>query len=75
MLAMDQTPWEPKLGHAIRRQRIKRRLTQQAAADLYGCSLRWWQVLEQGRNVSVDVLLKIAKLLKVKPWQLLKWGK
>jgi transcriptional regulator with XRE-family HTH domain len=72
---MSQTPWEPKLGQAIKQGRKNRQLTQQEAADLYGCSLRWWQTLEQGQNVSVDVLLKIAKLLKIEAWQLLKWPK
>ena len=61
-----------KLGKNIRGFRGKKGLTQQRAANIYGCSLRWWQVLEQGTNVSVIILTKIAKVLGIQNWELLK---
>jgi transcriptional regulator with XRE-family HTH domain len=65
-------PWARALGRAIRLGRLRRRLTQQEAADRYGCSLRWWQSLERGRNVSVLVLHRIGRVLDVPAWKLLK---
>ncbi len=65
--------WKKLLGGSIRKHRIKKGLTQQTAANFYGCSLRRWQQLEMGTNISVKTLLLIAKVLLVKPWLLLRW--
>jgi len=64
--------WETKLGDTIRERREKLGLTLQEAADRYGCGLRWWQALETGRNTSIDVLMKVARVLKTDAWRLLK---
>lgn len=52
--------WESKLGQQIKAARKECGLTQQKAAWM-GRSLRWWQLLEQGRNVSLDVLFRSRK--------------
>jgi transcriptional regulator with XRE-family HTH domain len=70
---MKQDLWKRLLGGTIKKYRIKNGLTQSQAAKRYGCSLRWWQHLEAGRNVSVTTLILIGKILLVKPWLLLKW--
>ena len=70
---MPQDTWMKLLGASIRKQRIKSGLTQRQAAITYGCSLRWWQQLETGRNISIRTLILIGKILLVKPWMLLKW--
>jgi transcriptional regulator with XRE-family HTH domain len=70
---MDQRVREKNLGEKITLFRLKKGLTQQKAADLYGCSLRWWQAIERGRNVSLFVLAKVAKVLTVEVWTLLKF--
>jgi len=69
---MSREPWEKRLGEAIRTHRKKRGLTLQQAADQYGCNLRWWQALEAGRNTSIDVLMRVSKVVKVDVWKLLK---
>jgi transcriptional regulator with XRE-family HTH domain len=68
---MDQGLREKNLGLRITHLRIKRGMTQQRAADLYGCSLRWWQAVERGRNISLFVMAKVAKVLSVEVWRLL----
>lgn len=60
-------------GKSIRKYRTKNHMSQQQAADAYGCSLRWWQQLEAGSNISIKTLIVIAKILLVKPWLLLRW--
>ncbi len=70
---MAKKSWKTLLGSSIRKQRLKKGFSQREAAGLYGCSLRWWQELETGRNISVKTLLLIAKVLFIKPWLLLKW--
>jgi len=68
---MSLKSWEKQLGGAIRHHRLRKGLTQEKASEIYGCSLRWWQTLEQGRNVSVKVLLKIGGMLGVDPASLI----
>jgi len=63
---------EWKFGKKICQYRKKKALSQQEAADLYGCSLRWWQEVERGRNISLLVLFKVAEILGVEAWMLLK---
>ena len=67
---MPREDWE-RLGKSIRTARKAKGLTLQEAADRYGASLRWWQRLERGRNVSLDGLLRIAKALGVSASKLL----
>ena len=70
---MVKKSWEQLLGASIRKYRIKKNFTQKQAADHYGCTLRWWQHLEAGRNISIKTLILIAKTLLVKPWLILRW--
>jgi len=64
--------WERKVGQNVRKFRTQKRLTLQVAADKFGCGLRAWQKFETGTNVELYTLVKIAKTLDVKPYQLLK---
>jgi transcriptional regulator with XRE-family HTH domain len=61
-----------KLGKAIRYFREKKGLTQQQAADSYGCTLRWWQTMEYGTNISLNIMTKVSKVLSIPRWKLLK---
>jgi hypothetical protein len=70
---MKREPWQKMLGGTIRKHRIKLGYTQTEASLHYGCSLRWWQHLETGKNISVRTLFLVAKVLLVKPWLLLRW--
>jgi len=63
---------ELALGRKIRSCRLKRKWTQQSAANSYGCSLRWWQSLEQGKSLSVKTLRRIGNTLDMEAWQLMK---
>ncbi len=65
-------PIENNLGRKIRSSRMKRKMTQQSAADSYGCSLRWWQSFEQGKSVSVRTLHRIGRALDMEAWELMK---
>jgi len=67
-----QTQWERKVGQNIRKFRIKKGLTLQKTADQFGCGLRAWQKLETGTNFELYTIVKIAKILEVQPYQLLK---
>ena len=69
---MPQRKMEKNLGLKILHFRQRQGMTQQQAAELYGCSLRWWQKVEQGRNISVFVLSKVGTVLSVESWKLLK---
>jgi transcriptional regulator with XRE-family HTH domain len=70
---VTKDPWKKLLGASIRKHRMKSGYTQVQAARYYGCSLRWWQQLETGTNISVRTLFQVAKVLLVKPWLLLRW--
>lgn len=64
--------WEVDLGRMIKKCREKRGLTQLEAATEYGCQVRYWQEIERGLNLSVAALRKVAKVLHVPAWKLLK---
>lgn len=64
-------PFKRQMGRTIRDYRLRSGLTQQKAADKYGCTLRYWQFLEQGQNISIKAILKLAKVFDVKPSKLL----
>ena len=63
---------EIALGKRIQELRKQKKWSQQAAADKYGCIMRRWQQFEEGTNVTLGVLYRLAKTLSVEPWQLLK---
>ncbi|HIH39162.1 TPA: helix-turn-helix transcriptional regulator [Candidatus Woesearchaeota archaeon] len=63
--------FQHQVGQVIREYRLRNDFTQQEAADRYGCTLRYWQFLEQGQNISLKAILKLAKVLDVKPSKLL----
>jgi transcriptional regulator with XRE-family HTH domain len=60
------------LGKKVQRQRKKIGLSQEAVADKVGISRAYMGYIEQGRNIpSLEVLEKVAKVLKVKLNELL----
>ena len=63
--------FQHQVGQTIREYRVRNDLTQQEAADRYGCGLRYWQFLEQGQNISLKALQRLAKILDIKPSKLL----
>jgi len=69
---MAREGWPKTLGRNIREYRKKAGLTQQETADRYGCALRRWQGLEQGRAVTLRVLIKVAEVLGVSASRLMK---
>jgi transcriptional regulator with XRE-family HTH domain len=55
-------------GKAVRRLRKKRRLSQEALADLASLHATFIGRIERGvQNVSLKTVQKLAKALKVKP--------
>jgi transcriptional regulator with XRE-family HTH domain len=69
---MRKNIYESAVGKKIHFYRKKKVFSQQDAADSYGCSLRWWQEVERGRNLTLFVLFKVAEVLGVEAWLLLK---
>ena len=65
------SPLVKKLASRIRELRRAKEMTVEEAARKYGCSRRWWVSLEQGQNVSVDTLARIAKVLGAKAGDLI----
>lgn len=60
------------LRKKIRKYRQEAGLTQEELADKAGISRAYMGYIEQGRNVpSLEVLEKIARMLKVKPSELI----
>jgi len=60
------------LQKKIRKYRKEARLTQEELADKVGISRTYMGYIEQGRSVpSLEVLEKIARVLKVKPSELI----
>lgn len=71
---MFRKAWKGNVGLNIRRLRLARKITQESAAEAFPCSLRHWQRLEGGtQNPSLIVMVRIARLLRVKPERLLQW--
>ena len=68
---MGREVWKKQLGRNIGLYRKKRGLTQEQAAELYDCSLRAWQRWERGVNMEIVSLIKIARIVAVKPSKLL----
>jgi transcriptional regulator with XRE-family HTH domain len=55
------------LGRRIAELRSARGLTQEQFAERYGTSVRYFQEIEAGReNLTLDSLVRIARLLKVR---------
>ncbi|MGN0452803.1 MAG: helix-turn-helix domain-containing protein [Ruminococcus sp.] len=55
----------PNLGIKIREERIKRGITQQQLAEMVDISTNFMSLIENGRNMSVETLIKIADALSV----------
>lgn len=53
------------LGAKIKSERQRRGLTQEQLAEKVDISLNFMSLIENGRNMSVDTLIKIAKSLGV----------
>lgn len=65
-----------QLGGNVQRLRRKKRLTQQALAELAGLDLSYTQRVERGQvNVTLGTLVTFADALGVPPAALLKLGK
>ena len=61
------------LGKNIRYYRYQNRLTQEKVAERCELSPRYVSDIENGKgNISIDTLNKIAGILKVKPYLLIK---
>jgi transcriptional regulator with XRE-family HTH domain len=58
----------------IRRVRLTRGWSQEATAERAGLGPRHFQDIESGRRpgIRLETIAKIAKVLKVEPWELLK---
>ena len=67
----NPSPLVRNLALRIRELRRDKEMTVEEASQRYGCSRRWWVSLEQGQNVSVDTLSRIAKVLGTSPLGLL----
>lgn len=61
-----------RIADNIKRLRLERKLTQEAAAELSGSlSLRHWQYMESGEvNCTIKSLTKVARALKIDPQEL-----
>ncbi len=53
------------LGAKIKRERQSRGITQEALAEKVDISLNFMSLIENGRNMSVETLVKIAQALGV----------
>lgn len=53
------------LGNKIKNERQKRGITQQQLAEQADISTNFMSLIENGRNMSVDVLIKIANVFGV----------
>ncbi len=53
------------LGNRIRQERQKRGITQEQLAEMVDISTNFMSLIENGRNMSVETLVKIAKALGV----------
>ena len=61
-----------KLGASIRKLRAKRRYSQEQLAGLAGMNAKYLSEVERGeRNLSVELLVALAKVLEVSPAELL----
>lgn len=55
----------PNLGKKIKQERLKRGITQQQLAEKVDISTNFMSLIENGRNMSVDTLIKIADVFSV----------
>jgi len=61
------------LGHAIKRLRLQRKMTQQELADASGLDIRYIGSIERGqRNPTFGVLQGITSVFGMKTWELLR---
>jgi transcriptional regulator with XRE-family HTH domain len=72
MRSVKKDPWNCKFGAKLEALRRAKGLTREDMAEKIEVSSIYYSYIEQGRRgVSVPGLLKIAKVLGVKPSQLL----
>jgi transcriptional regulator with XRE-family HTH domain len=63
------------LAKNLRKYRTRLKLTQEQASEKADITMKYWQRLEMESQIdlpSLPVLFKIAKSLKIQPYQLLK---
>ncbi len=61
-----------KVGKHIKELRVEKALSQQALAELAGISYKYLGEIERGQvNLSVEILVKIARSLQMNPGDLL----
>lgn len=66
-------PLQRRLGKAIRRLRSAQGYSQEGFADHVGVHRTYMGALERGeQNLSLSILEKVARGLRLKPWELLK---
>ncbi len=76
-LAATQEDFEQKIGELIRDLRLGKNITQNQAANQFGCTLDEWKRYERGQNLNVrlfleivlsldHILYKMTRLLKIK---------
>jgi transcriptional regulator with XRE-family HTH domain len=72
-MATDSSSIGYRVGYRMRAQRQKRDMTQEEVAFRVGITASYLGQLERGgRGLTVEKLVKIAKVLKVDPAELLK---
>ncbi|WP_323143588.1 helix-turn-helix domain-containing protein [Massilia phyllosphaerae] len=70
---LSQDELRARLANNIRQQRYAMNLSQEGLAQLAGVHRTFVSQIERGlRNVSLDVLLKLANTLQVDPVELLR---
>jgi len=69
---MDKSSLLIKFGKKVREERFKRKLTQQALANIAGFHRTYIGMVERGeKNLTLTNIKKIAKALNIKPSKLL----
>jgi transcriptional regulator with XRE-family HTH domain len=70
---LSQEELRSRLAHNLRQQRHAMNLSQEGLAQLAGVHRTFVSQIERGlRNLSLDVLLKLANTLQVDPSELLR---
>jgi transcriptional regulator with XRE-family HTH domain len=69
---MAKTDLRKKAAQNIRKTRLKKKLTQEKAAEMMGFHYKYYQKIESGTvNLTLDSLQKISSTLKIDPKSLL----
>ena len=68
---MDATNLQQKLGHAIRAQRARRKISQEDFADAIGMHRAYYGAIERGlKNLTLRNIARVAEGLGVTPAKL-----